>query len=243
MMDAGGAGLASGVFVTGTDTGVGKTMVAAGLMRALRARGHRVLGMKPIASGCTATDAGLRSEDAIALQAAASWSVPYNLVNPYAFAPAIAPHLAAHAVGTCVDIATITAAYSQLARRAEHVVVEGIGGWRVPINDKEELPDLARALGLPLLLVVGIRLGCINHALLSAESIARSGSALWAWVANQVDPDYGALEGTIARLRTEIHAPLLGSIPWLARPEAALVDSHLCTGLEGLGQARPASLG
>lgn len=230
-----GTGFPRGLFVTGTDTGIGKTSVALGLMGALRASGRAVVGMKPIASGCIATEAGLRSEDAVALQAHASRSVPYGLVNPYRFAAPIAPHFAAASVANRITIATIEAAHRELAQSGEIVIVEGIGGWRVPINESEEMGDLARSLGHPILLVVGLRLGCINHALLTAESIDRAGLTLWAWVANQVDCDYASRDETITCLCEAIGAPLLGSIPWLPLPTAEQISSYLRGGIDALG--------
>lgn len=223
-----------GLFVTGTDTGIGKTVVALGLMHALRASGREVLGMKPIATGCVATKEGLRSDDASALQAAGSRQVPYALVNPYSFAPAIAPQLAARAAAARIELRVIEAAHSELARGTDAVIIEGIGGWRVPINEDQEIGDLAGALGYPLLLVVGLRLGCINHALLTVESIERRGTPLSGWVANQIDPRYENGEGTIACLRNRIGAPLLGWVPWLPRPTGQRIGAYLRQGVNAL---------
>lgn len=199
-------------FITGTDTGVGKTYISIQIMAALQARGLRVMGMKPIASGCEITAAGLRNEDAIAMQQQANITVPYKSMNPYAFAPAIAPHLAAAQADTQVKIITLTAAYQQLAAQADAVVVEGAGGWLVPLNDNETIADLAVALALPVVLVVDIKLGCINHALLTVAAINTSSLPLTGWVANQIHPSAEAYE-IIETLSQRIDAPCLVEIP------------------------------
>lgn len=200
----------SGWFVTGTDTGVGKTKVAVALIMALTQEGHRVIGMKPVASGGEITHEGLRSADAGALRAPSSVPAEYGDVNPYVFSQATAPHLAARATGVEIRIDTILDRYGRLADRADRVVVEGVGGWLVPLNAHETTADLARALDLPVILVVGLRLGAINHALLAVESIATHGCRLAAWVANDVEGD--APGGYIDALRECIPAPCLGVI-------------------------------
>lgn len=200
----------SGYFVTGTDTGVGKTTVAVALITALAQEGYRVLGMKPVASGAEMTHEGLRSADAEALRRAGNVPAGYGDVNPYLFAPATAPHLAARAAGVEICIDTILAHYQRLVTRARQVVVEGVGGWLVPLNARETTADLARALDLPVILVVGLRLGAINHALLTVESIAAHGCRLAAWVANDVEGDVPG--GYIDALRERIPAPCLGVI-------------------------------
>ena len=165
------------MFVTGTDTGVGKTLVASGLLHGLTRRGLRTAGMKPVATGCVRTAEGLRNDDALCLARNASTTADYAEINPYAFEPAIAPHLAATAAGVRMDLDRIAHAFNGLARRADRIVVEGVGGWRVPINDRDDVADLAVRLGLPVVLVVGVRLGCLNHARLTAAAIAQSGSS------------------------------------------------------------------
>lgn len=205
----------TGWFVTGTDTGVGKTCVSVALMHALRARGKRVLGMKPVASGCTATSAGLRNGDAEQLLQAASFPVPYAQVNPYAFEPAVAPHIAAHRAGVRLDLEHIAATARALAAQADCLVVEGVGGWRVPLAGTMGVNDLAARLGLPVILVVGLRLGCINHALLTVESIEHSGLPLAGWVANLVDPQMEMVTENVQDLSVRLPAPLLGVIPYL----------------------------
>jgi dethiobiotin synthetase len=215
-----------GIFVTGTDTEVGKTVIACGLVRALQQRGLRVAAMKPIASGCRATPEGLRNEDALALQALTG-EPDYAAVNPIAFEPAIAPHLAAAESQRPIELKEIAAGYRRLAAGADVVVVEGAGGWRVPLGPEQTMADIARTLDLPVLLVVGIRLGCINHALLSAEAIAADGRPLLGWVANVVDAADRRASDQVASLRERLAAPLLGVVPRLPQPDANAVASRL----------------
>lgn len=202
-----------GFFVTGTDTGVGKTLVSAGLLRALAQAGLKTVGMKPVASGAERTPAGLRNEDALALQSAASLRRPYELVNPYCFAPPVAPHLAAREAGVEIGLEKILTSYAELCRDADAAVVEGVGGWQVPLSDALALPDLARALRLPVVLVVGLRLGCLNHALLTARAVRADGLPLAGWVANAIDSHFERAEANLATLRTALGAPLLGQLP------------------------------
>jgi len=198
-------------FVTGTDTGVGKTLVSAALLTALVRTGRRAVGMKPVASGCDATPQGLRSADAEALRIASNVAADYEDINPYAFAAPTAPHLAAAAAGAQIDIATIHARYSRLAACADDVVVEGIGGWLVPINRTQTMADVARVLDLPVILVVGMRLGCLNHALLTQSAIASSGCQLVAWVANRMDDS--VQESYVDALIDSLGVPCLGILP------------------------------
>ncbi len=202
-----------GWFVTGTDTGVGKTCVAAALLRALVQSGGNAVGMKPVASGCRETPEGLRSADAEALVANSSIVPAYSEVNPYAFLDPVAPHLAAAARSVSIRVDVIRAHFDRLARRASWMVVEGAGGWRVPLNEAETMADLARALGLPVLLVVGLRLGCLNHALLTVEAIRADGIPLAGWVANAIDPATALVQENIATLSRRIAAPLLATVP------------------------------
>ncbi|WP_295431288.1 dethiobiotin synthase [uncultured Thiodictyon sp.] len=208
----------SGVFITGTDTDCGKTEIALGLMAAWQAQGHRVLGMKPVATGCDPSPAGLRNGDALRLQAQGSSAAPYDLINPYAFEPPIAPHLAAGQAGIEIAAGAILAAYCALAAAAERMVVEGIGGWRVPLGTRLSVSDLPRVLDLPVVLVVGLKLGCLNHALLTAESIRAQGATLAGWVGNGIDPRMQAADENIATLTALLAAPCLGVIPWLPQP-------------------------
>jgi len=221
------SGLSPGLFVTGTDTGCGKTEVSLGLMHWLRAQGLRVAGMKPVASGAALTPEGLRNEDALRLQRQASSAPSYAQVNPYAFATPVAPHLAADQAGVSIDLPVIRNAWQGLADLADVVLVEGVGGWRVPLGKGLELSDLVRALDLPVVLVVGLRLGCLNHALLSAESILASGARLLGWVANSVDPEMLLPQENIAALAERLPAPCLGQVPWLVHPDPAVVAASL----------------
>jgi dethiobiotin synthetase len=211
--------MSRGWFITGTDTGVGKTVFSLGLVRALQARGKTVLAMKPVASGCTPSPEGLRNDDALRLQAAASIALPYDQINPYALEPAIAPHIAAEAAAVRIECAVIEAGFRALAARADTVVVEGVGGWLVPINDSQTMADVAVALGIPAIMVVGIRLGCLNHALLTAQAIARSGAVLAGWVANRIDPDCQCADENVEALRRRLAAPLLADLPYVADDE------------------------
>jgi dethiobiotin synthetase len=206
--------MAQGLFITGTDTGIGKTRVALGLMAALQAKGLRVVGMKPVASGCEQTAQGLRNEDALQLQRQSSLEVPYELVNPYAFTPAIAPHIAAEHQHIQIDLAHIRDCYQQLAAQVDVVVVEGVGGWLVPLNAHDTVADLAQRLMLPIINVVGIRLGCINHALLTAQAIAASTLEFKGWIANHIEPSTACSEEMIQTLKERISAPLLGVNPY-----------------------------
>ena len=204
-------GALRGYFVTGTDTGVGKTLVSQVLLHDLRARHAAVAGFKPVASGCESTPAGLRNADAVALQAAASMVLPYAVVNPYAFGPAIAPHLAAKQVGAVIDCDCIVRGIAAVG--AERVVVEGVGGWSVPLNDRHTTADLARMLAMPVILVVGLRLGCLNHALLTAAAIHSCGLELAGWVGNQIDPQFEFCDDNIAALEARLDAPLMMCLP------------------------------
>ncbi|MBU6260864.1 MAG: dethiobiotin synthase [Burkholderiales bacterium] len=214
--EAAHAGRVRCVFVTGTDTGVGKTLISAALLHAL-ARHHRaVVGMKPVAAGLVRDGEAWISSDVRALRAASTLAVPPELDNPVALPDPLSPHLAAARAGRRIAVAELLAAQRALAARCDFVVVEGAGGWRVPINDSETLADLARAIGAPVLLVVGLRLGCINHALLSAEAIRADGLTLAGWVANQMDSEMNALPENIDTLQRRLAAPLLGFCPWHA---------------------------
>jgi len=211
----------AGVFVTGTDTAVGKTWVSLGLMAALKTQGRVVVGMKPVSAGCEATPAGLRNADATALMAQSSVALPYELVNPVAFEPPIAPHIAAADAGTSIDLRRIERAYAKLIRSSDVCVVEGAGGWLVPLGPRSSLADLAARLALPVILVVGIRLGCLNHALLTVESIERRGLPLAGWVANVLVDGSARPDANVAALEARITAPLLARVAYTSRPEIA----------------------
>ncbi|TDF82928.1 dethiobiotin synthase [Pseudomonas sp. H9] len=215
-------------FIAGTDTDVGKTTVAAGLLHAAQLAGLSTLGAKPVASGCDATSTGLRNSDALALIAQSSIKLPYEQLNPFAFEPAIAPHLAAREAGVALSVQALLEPMREiLAKRADFTLIEGAGGWRVPLSDQANLSDLAIALKLPVILVVGVRLGCISHALLSAEAIARDGLQLAGWVANIVDPKTSRLEENLASLAERLPAPCLGRVPKLKQVSAEAVAEHL----------------
>jgi dethiobiotin synthetase len=201
------------LFVTGTDTEVGKTLIAAALLRGLRARGKRVAGMKPVASGCRVTPDGIVNDDALALIAEASEPAPYRIVNPYAFVPAIAPHVAAIEAGTRIDMRELERAYRILAGLADVVVIEGAGGWLVPLDDKHALADFAKRVKSDVILVVGLRLGCLNHALLTAQAVERYGLKLAGWVANGVQAGFERSSDNIRALEERLKAPLLGVVP------------------------------
>ncbi len=203
-----------GLFITGTDTGVGKTRVATALLRAFARRGLRAVGMKPVAAGCERIDGALVSEDVAALVAASNVNLPVDLINPYRFQAAIAPHLAAELAGETISLQKIRDAYVVLAARADRVVVEAAGGFLVPLNEHEDFGDLARLLELPVLLVVGMRLGCLNHALLTAEAVQRRGLQFAGWVANRLDAQMPAFEQNVHALRERLRVPLLGTIPF-----------------------------
>ncbi len=203
-----------GIFVTGTDTGVGKTVVATALLRALRAAGLAVAPMKPVATGARSTPAGLRNDDAEALIEAAGAGFAYATVNPSVFADATAPHLAARRAGVTIAIPPLLRAATELAAGGRVLVVEGAGGWRVPLERDTSMATLAVALDLPVLLVVGVRLGCINHALLTGEAIRRDGCRLAGWIANIIDPDFADAQGAIGAIADRLGQPALAQLGW-----------------------------
>lgn len=217
-----------GIFVTGTDTGVGKTVVAAGLVRLAARYGTRVVGLKPVASGAERTPDGLRNEDALALATASSVTLPYGLINPFCFEPAVAPHLAAADAGAEIRPADLADWYTQATTGADLAIVEGAGGWRVPLHPDGFLSDLPERLGLEVVLVVGLRLGCLNHARLTVEAIERSGRCqLLGWVGNQVDPCFARLEDNLAALARLLGGPALAVVPTLAEPSGTAAAAHL----------------
>lgn len=211
-------------FVTGTDTNVGKTLIATVLLHQLANTGLRVVGMKPVAAG---VEVDGRWADVTALRSAGNVDAPLDLVNPYRFNPPIAPHLGAQQVGVTMSIASIALAYQQLSALADVVVVEGAGGWLVPLNETETLADLALALNVPIILVVGMRLGCINHALLTVAAIQSRGLHLAGWVANCIDADMPQFNENLQCLTQRIPAPLLGSVPFLAGMDLRQLANHI----------------
>jgi len=221
-----------GYFITGTDTGVGKTLIACALLHAFARSGKSVVGMKPVAAGCDA----LLCEDVAALRAASTVDAPREWVNPYALPAPVAPHLAAQQAGIALEIAPMLNAFRQLQALADVVIVEGVGGWLVPFNATQSSADLAQQLGLPVILVVGMRLGCLNHALLTAQAIRAQGLQLAGWVANRIDPEMALCDENVQALQARLDAPLLGSVPHNAAPEARAVAALL--DLSRLGASR-----
>ena len=200
------------MFVTGTDTDAGKTYISAALLRHFAAQSLRVVGMKPVASGATELDGVLHNSDVTQLRQASNVQADMRWINPYCFAPAIAPHLAAQQAGVTIDLQQIKQAYEQLCGMADVVVVEGAGGWLVPLNGQQTIADLAQLLDIPIVLVVRIRLGCINHALLSVADIQRRGLTLLGWVANCMEDEMPVMQENIATLQQLIAAPCLAVV-------------------------------
>ena len=220
--------MSRGIFITGTDTGVGKTVVAAGLVQLAAGTGVRVVGLKPIASGANPTPGGLRNDDALALAAAASMLLPYELSNPFCFEPAIAPHIAAAEAGVTIPVASLVDWYGRATAGADLAIVEGAGGWRVPLHPEGFLSDLPEQLGLDVILVVGLRLGCLNHARLTAEAITHPGRCrLLGWIGNRIDPGLARLDDNLATLDRLLGGPPLALLPPLAAPSAAAALEHL----------------
>jgi dethiobiotin synthetase len=211
-------------FVTGTDTGAGKTLVSCALLHGFAAQGKRVVGMKPVAAGC---DDDEQHEDVKQLRAASNVLASKGQINPYCFSSAVAPHLAAQFAGVSINLERIATSFSELARQADVVIVEGAGGFLVPLNARQDSADLVAKLELPIILVAGIRLGCLNHALLTAEAIAARGLTLAGWVANVVDGKMAMLDENIAALQQRITVPLLGIVPYQAQPDARTIAGLL----------------
>ena len=230
---------AAGIFVTGTDTEVGKTLVSTALVDLMIARGLRTAAMKPVAAGCEDIDGEWRNADALALMARANVGADYRTVNPYALRPPIAPHIAAAQAGIRIETAVLDAAFERLGRMADFVVVEGAGGFLVPLGEHLDFADLAARWRLPVLLVVGLRLGCLNHALLSVEAINARGLRLAGWIGSGVDPAFASAADNIATLRARIAAPCLGIVPHLGAPDPTTCARHLALGehLPGAGDA------
>ena len=205
--------MSRGIFVTGTDTECGKTEVALALIRGFCARGMRAAGFKPVAAGAVWRDGKLQNADALALRASSAGDFAYATVNPYCFEPPVAPHLAAAESGVTIELGPIKAACHRLAADSDFLVVEGAGGWRVPLAPDLDMRAMALELGFPVLLVVGLRLGCLNHALLSEQAILACGANLVGWVGSQVDPAMARLDDNVATLDTELSVPCLGILP------------------------------
>jgi len=221
------ATLPTGIYVTGTDTGVGKTLASAALLHALRARGLRAVGMKPVASGCERIDGAWRNEDAIALRAASDPTPAYEDVNPFALRHPLAPELAARDDGIEVALAPLLAAHARLRAQSDIVVVEGVGGWMAPLTAQLDQKTVARALDLQVVLVVGLRLGCINHARLTARAILADGLPLAGWIANEIDPAMARVDDNVDILHRVLPAPCLGRLPHAATIDAASLSLAL----------------
>jgi dethiobiotin synthetase len=217
-----------GIFVTGTDTGVGKTLAACALIHALAKAGVRPVPMKPIAAGAVTIDGAHTNEDTLALMSAAGFDASWaSSVTPILLAEALAPHIAAAREGRPIGLGPVREAIARLEPMGNFLVVEGVGGFHVPLGDALDTMDLARLVGLPVVMVVGLRLGCLNHALLTKEAIRHTGLTLAGWIANAIDPQMQVLEENVAALRTRLGAPLLGRIPWSASHDARALSAHL----------------
>ncbi len=215
-------------FVTGTDTGVGKTLVSCALLHAFAAQGLRVVGMKPVAAGCDDND---HNEDAKQLRAACNILASYGQINPYSLYHPIAPHIAARNTGVEIDFSRIMTSFRELTSQADVVIVEGVGGFKVPLNEKQDSDELAQLYKLPVIMVVGMGLGCLNHALLTADAIVACRLRLAGWVANVLDADMPALRENIATLEQRLDAPMLGIVKYQASPDARVVATQLNVGL------------
>lgn len=216
-----------GLFVTGTDTEVGKTVVSVALLAMLKRQGLSTAAMKPVASGAVKINDQFINDDALQLQQAASIDASYAQVNPYVFPEAIAPHIAAAQAGVEIDFKIIKQSFQNLAEQSDFILVEGVGGWLAPLNRQQTVADLALALGLPVLLVVGLRLGCINHALLSARAIEQSGATLRGWIANKVQGDYPCVDENIKTIERRLKAPLLVTLDHFDDAASAVLNIRL----------------
>lgn len=226
-------------FVTGTDTEIGKTLVSSAILHKLVAGGVRACGMKPIAAGAEMVDGELHNEDADMLIAAGNVHLPSNLTTPYMLRAAAAPHIAAALEGVSIQAVPIIAAYAEIAAASDAVVVEGVGGFRVPLSDDFDTADLAAQLNLPVILVVGLRLGCISHSLLTIEAIVSRDLVLAGWVVNEIDPDMQFADENVEALLQRIPAPLLGRVPFMNNPTAAKAAEFIdLAGLPGWPPAR-----
>ncbi len=215
------------IYITGTDTGIGKTLASTTLLHALRGHGLRAVGMKPVASGCEQADGQWRNADALALLAASEPRPDYHDLNPYALRLPLAPELAARDAGVEVSLQVLLDAHARLAAETDALVVEGVGGWAAPLSASLMQADLVRALRLPVVLVVGLRLGCLNHALLSARAIAADGMHLAGWIASHVDPEMERVEDNLRMLRERLPASCWGVLPHAMDPDPALMATHL----------------
>jgi len=219
--------LARHYFVTGTDTGVGKTLIASAMLYHFGRQGLATAGMKPVAAGCVESPSGLINDDVESLRAASTVPLTAQDVCPYLLSAPIAPHIAAAETGMHIELEVIRNGFNRLAQQADAVIVEGVGGFRVPLDDKFDTADLAALLDLPVVLVVGLRLGCLNHALLTADAIFERGLSLAGWVANRIDPEMSRAEQNIDALTERLDCPLIGTIPFYRNPAASRVELNL----------------
>lgn len=215
------------LFVTGTDTGVGKTLAATALLHALRARGVRAVGMKPVASGCVATAEGWRNDDALALQSASDPAPAYADLNPFALPQPLAPEIAAREAGVEIALAPIVAAFERLRGLAGAVMVEGVGGWASPLTATLDQRHLVEALDLPVVLVVGMRLGCLNHARLTVRAIQADGAKLAGWIGSEIDPQMDRCDENFALLKARMPAPCWGRLPYAPAADAHTLARYL----------------
>jgi dethiobiotin synthetase len=216
-----------GFFVTGTDTGVGKTVIACALLYAFAAAGFKVVGMKPVAAGAEPGAHGLVHDDVERLARASNIEAPRELVNPYCFRAPIAPHIAAAQAGVVIDLARVERSFRALSELADAVVVEGVGGFRVPLGPGADTAQLAAQLGLSVILVVGMRLGCLNHALLTADAIAAQGLRLAGWVANHIDPEMAAADANVKALEDRLPARLIARVQFMPEPDCTAIGRSL----------------
>lgn len=219
--------MAKGFFITGTDTDVGKTTIALALMATLQQQGLRVAAMKPVSAGCEKTQQGLRNDDAVQLLQQASIELPYELVNPYAFKEFVAPHIAAAKNNITMQIEPLCNAYKKIAAQADVVIIEGAGGWQVPLNETETMADVAAVLGLPVINVVGLRLGCLNHALLTVDSIAAHGLQNIAWAGNSLSAEMNYATENISTLKQRLPGHCLGIVPFDSTASTEKITPHL----------------
>jgi dethiobiotin synthetase len=219
--------MSSAYFITGTDTACGKTLVANALLKAAAARGHSTLGLKPVAAGSYLRDGIQVNEDAWELLQNTTLGIDYAAINPITLREPMAPHIAAEREGRAFGAADLAAHCRPLLSQAEFAVVEGAGGWQVPLNESESMVDIATLLDIPVLLVVGMRLGCINHALLTAAAIRSAGLHLAGWIANHIDDDMAVANENVASLHARLEAPLVGRIPWMESANAVQAARHL----------------
>jgi dethiobiotin synthetase len=219
--------MAQAFFITGTDTGVGKTLIATALLHLARDSGQTTLGLKPVAAGCTLVNGQWMNKDAQQLLRASSGKPDYATVNPVALREPMAPHIAAERENRSMYASELVQHCIAQLSSADFTVIEGAGGWLVPLNAQETMADIAVGIGCPVILVAGLRLGCINHTLLTAAAIAAAGLPLAGWVANHIDPDMAVADANIATLEQRLAAPLLGRVPYMDTPDALFVSKHL----------------